>query len=198
MTPYEIMLSESQERMLLVVHARARSARSRQVFEKWDLHAVRIGRSPPTAVLRVRDHGSVVADIPNTRAGRRGAALRSPDAAARVARRGAAARRWRRSGRRRRPRGVPTPCSRRRTSRASGGSTASTTTWCAPTRSRCPTPARPCVRVKGTSRALAMSVDGNGRYCYLDPREGAQARRGRGGAQRRVCRRPRRSARRTT
>jgi phosphoribosylformylglycinamidine synthase len=29
------------------------------------------------------------------------------------------------------------------------------------------------VRVKGTSRALAMSVDGNGRYCYLDPRRGA-------------------------
>src|SRR6187401_1451796 len=29
------------------------------------------------------------------------------------------------------------------------------------------------VRVKGTSRAIAMSVDGNGRYCYLDPRRGA-------------------------
>ena len=45
------------------------------------------------------------------------------------------------------------------------------------------------VRVKGTTRALAMSVDGNGRYCYLDPRAGAHARGRRGGAQRGVRRR---------
>jgi len=39
------------------------------------------------------------------------------------------------------------------------------------------------VRVKGTSRALAMSVDGNGRYCYLDPRRGAMLAVDRGVAQ---------------
>ena len=50
------------------------------------------------------------------------------------------------------------------------------------------------VRIKGTDRALAMSVDGNGRYCYLDPYRGRDARRGRGGAQRRVRRRRGRSA----
>ena len=43
MTPYEIMLSESQERMLLVVKQGPRGARSSAIFEKWDLHAVRIG-----------------------------------------------------------------------------------------------------------------------------------------------------------
>ena len=42
MTPYEIMLSESQERMLLVVK-RGREARGRAIFDKWDLDAARIG-----------------------------------------------------------------------------------------------------------------------------------------------------------
>ena len=42
MTPYEIMLSESQERMLLVVK-KGRERDVEQIFEKWDLHAVRIG-----------------------------------------------------------------------------------------------------------------------------------------------------------
>ena len=43
MTPYEIMLSESQERMLLVVK-KGREAEVERIFDKWDLHAVRIGR----------------------------------------------------------------------------------------------------------------------------------------------------------
>ena len=42
MTPYEIMLSESQERMLLVVK-RGREAEVEAIFEKWDLHAANIG-----------------------------------------------------------------------------------------------------------------------------------------------------------
>ena len=42
MTPYEIMLSESQERMLLVVK-RGREAEVERIFDKWDLHAVHIG-----------------------------------------------------------------------------------------------------------------------------------------------------------
>ena len=48
MTPYEIMLSESQERMLLVVK-QGREHEVEQIFEKWDPHAVRIGASPRTA-----------------------------------------------------------------------------------------------------------------------------------------------------
>src|SRR5436309_12971362 len=64
MTPYEIMLSESQERMLLVVK-RGREAEVERVFDKWDLHAVHIGEVTDDGVLRVRDHGTVVAEIPN-------------------------------------------------------------------------------------------------------------------------------------
>src|SRR5204863_6959620 len=56
MTPYEIMLSESQERMLLVVK-RGREREVEQVFEKWDLHAVRIGEVTSDGMLRVRHRG---------------------------------------------------------------------------------------------------------------------------------------------
>src|SRR5213592_1695134 len=64
MTPYEIMLSESQERMLLIVK-RGREREVEEVFEKWDLHAVRIGEVIAENRLRVKHHGIVVADIPN-------------------------------------------------------------------------------------------------------------------------------------
>ena len=64
MTPYEIMLSESQERMLLVVK-KGREAEVERIFEKWDLHAVHIGEVTGDGLLRVKDHGTVVAEIPN-------------------------------------------------------------------------------------------------------------------------------------
>ena len=53
MTPYEIMLSESQERMLLIVK-RGREAEVERIFEKWDLHAVRIGEVTADGMLRVK------------------------------------------------------------------------------------------------------------------------------------------------
>src|SRR5213076_2902870 len=64
MTPYEIMLSESQERMLLVVK-RGREAEVERIFEKWDLHASHIGEVTADGKLRVKDRGQVVAEIPN-------------------------------------------------------------------------------------------------------------------------------------
>src|SRR5437899_2495756 len=64
MTAYEIMLSESQERMLLVVK-RGREGDVERIFEKWDLHAVRIGEVKNDGRMRVNDHGTVVAEIPN-------------------------------------------------------------------------------------------------------------------------------------
>ncbi|HEY7867822.1 MAG TPA: phosphoribosylformylglycinamidine synthase subunit PurL, partial [Methylomirabilota bacterium] len=63
MTPYEIMLSESQERMLLVA-ARGREDEVRRVFAKWDLDAVAIGTVTDDGLLRVRDRGTVVAEVP--------------------------------------------------------------------------------------------------------------------------------------
>src|SRR6185369_16979706 len=60
MVPYEIMLSESQERMLLIVK-RGREQEVERVFEKWDLHAVRIGEVMPNDRLCVKENGVVVA-----------------------------------------------------------------------------------------------------------------------------------------
>src|SRR2546427_3025895 len=63
MTPYEIMLSESQERMLLVAHP-ATEARVRDVFEKWELDAAIIGRVSDSGRVRIVSGGRVVADLP--------------------------------------------------------------------------------------------------------------------------------------
>jgi len=63
MTPYEVMLSESQERMLVV----ARPGRERDVeriFSKWELHGSCIGQVTSVEVLEIRDGGEVVAALP--------------------------------------------------------------------------------------------------------------------------------------
>jgi phosphoribosylformylglycinamidine synthase len=64
MTPYEIMLSESQERMLLVAQ-KGREDEVFRVFQKWGLDAVEVGRVTSDAKMRVLEHGKVVAEIPN-------------------------------------------------------------------------------------------------------------------------------------
>jgi phosphoribosylformylglycinamidine synthase subunit PurL len=64
MTPYEIMLSESQERMLIVAD-KGREGEVFAVFKKWGLDAVTIGRVTDDGMLRVRNHGVIVAEIPN-------------------------------------------------------------------------------------------------------------------------------------
>ncbi len=63
MTPYEIMLSESQERMLLVARPE-RLPEILEVFRKWELDAVEIGRVTDTGRMVLRFHGEVVADMP--------------------------------------------------------------------------------------------------------------------------------------
>src|ERR1700691_2092528 len=64
MTPYEIMLSESQERMLLVAD-KGREEEVFAVFRKWGLDAVTIGHVTGDGKLRVKNHGVVAAEIPN-------------------------------------------------------------------------------------------------------------------------------------
>ncbi len=64
MSAYEIMLSESQERMLLVAE-RGREDEVLKVFAKWGLDAVIVGSVIPESRLRIRHHGVLVADIPN-------------------------------------------------------------------------------------------------------------------------------------
>jgi phosphoribosylformylglycinamidine synthase len=64
MSAYEIMLSESQERMLLVAE-NGREDEVLRVFSKWGLDAVIVGTVQPQPRLRIRHHGELVADIPN-------------------------------------------------------------------------------------------------------------------------------------
>jgi phosphoribosylformylglycinamidine synthase II len=64
MTAYEIMLSESQERMLLVA-TKGREDEVLRVFSKWGLDAVIVGAVQPEPRLRIRHHGELVANIPN-------------------------------------------------------------------------------------------------------------------------------------
>jgi len=170
MTPYEIMLSESQERMLLVVK-KGREAEVERIFEKWDLHAAHIGEVTTDGLMRVKDHGTVVAEIPNTalvdeaplydRPAARPAYLdevRAFDAAAlpAVAPREALLRLL----------AAPSVASKRWVYRQYDTMVRTNTLAAAGMSAG-------VVRVKGTNRALAISTDGNGRYCYLNPRRGA-------------------------
>jgi phosphoribosylformylglycinamidine synthase II len=171
MTPYEIMLSESQERMLLVVK-KGREAEVEEIFEKWDLHAAQIGEVTPDGVLRVKDHGKTVAEIPNTALVDQAPVYDRPtsrpaylDTVRRLdqsifasAPLDADALRMLLAS--------PAIASKRWVYRQYDHMVRTNTLVLAGMGAG-------VVRVKGTSRALALSTDGNGRYGYLDPRRGA-------------------------
>jgi len=63
MTPYEILLSESQERMLIIAR-RGKEDVVRAIFEKWDVPCVEIGRVADDGMMRVRNNGAISAEIP--------------------------------------------------------------------------------------------------------------------------------------
>src|SRR5438093_489962 len=63
MTPYEIMLSESQERMLIIAR-RGKENLVRDVFEKWDVPCAEIGHVTDDGMMRVRNNGAIAAEIP--------------------------------------------------------------------------------------------------------------------------------------
>ena len=170
MTPYEIMLSESQERMLLVVK-KGREREVEQIFEKWDLHAARIGEVTGDKLLRIKDHGTVIAEVPASALADDAPIYKRPFAEPESQK---ALRTMPATGK------APAPRDAFLTLLASPGiaskqwiyrqydSMVRTNTLVAAGAGA------GVVRVKGTSKALAMSVDGNGRYCLLDPYEGAK------------------------
>jgi phosphoribosylformylglycinamidine synthase len=172
MTPYEIMLSESQERMLLVAK-RGREAEVEQIFEKWDLHAVRIGEVTTDGRLRVRNRGDVVADIPSKALTDDAPRYRRPTAEppylkeaqqldlASLGKPPAVRDAFRRLL------AAPEIASKRWVYRQYDHMVRTNTVVL-------PGMGAGVVRVKGTGRALALSVDCNGRYVYLDPFLGAQ------------------------
>jgi phosphoribosylformylglycinamidine synthase subunit PurL len=175
MTPYEIMLSESQERMLLVVK-RGREAEIERIFDKWDLHASHIGEVTSDGFLRVKERGTVVAEIPNgaltDEAPLYHRPMAVPEYLAEVRRLDLDA--LAASPEARRPAGEillallgsPAIGSKRWVYRQYDHMVRTNTI-------NVPGMGAGVVRVKETGRAIAMSVDGNGRYCYLDPRHGA-------------------------
>ena len=63
MTPYEILLSESQERMLIIAK-RGQENVLREIFDKWDVPCAEIGRVTDDGMMRVRNNGSIAAEIP--------------------------------------------------------------------------------------------------------------------------------------
>src|SRR5579871_5135343 len=63
MSPYEIMLSESQERMLIIVQ-KGREDEVKRIFDKWDLPWAEIGFVTDSGKMVVKNHGQIVADIP--------------------------------------------------------------------------------------------------------------------------------------
>jgi phosphoribosylformylglycinamidine synthase len=63
MTPYEILLSESQERMLIIAKHGQKNV-VREIFDKWDVPCAEIGRVTDDGMMRVRNNGSVAAEIP--------------------------------------------------------------------------------------------------------------------------------------
>ena len=170
MTPYEIMLSESQERMLLVVK-RGREAEVEAIFEKWDLHAAHIGQVTDDGVLRVKDHGKIVAEIPN-----RSLADEAP-----VYDRPTAVPKYLEQVRRLDLRALRPLSPQEALFGVLASPTVGSKRWVyrqydTMVRTNTLIPAgmgAAVIRIKGTSRALAMSTDGNGRYCYLNPRQGA-------------------------
>jgi phosphoribosylformylglycinamidine synthase len=172
MTPYEIMLSESQERMLLVVK-QGREPEVERIFEKWDLHAVHIGEVTTDGKMRVKDHGTVVAEIPNPCLTDEAPVYRRPmeepaylrevqqlslDSLGEPAPPGEAFRRILAS---------PNVASKRWVYRQYDHMVRTNTLVV-------PGMGAGVVRVKETNRALALSTDCNSRFVYLDPYIGAQ------------------------
>jgi phosphoribosylformylglycinamidine synthase II len=170
MTPYEILLSESQERMLLVIE-RGREAEIERVFARWELDAVPIGQVTGDGLLRVRMHGEVVAEVP----------VRALTEEAPVYDRPRTRPEWLATAAAFDPAGEPDLADGRE--------------WllrllAAPTiASKAPiwrqydhmvginTLVLPgsdaaVLRIKGTGKAVAVATDGNGRYGYLDPWQG--------------------------
>lgn len=172
MTPYELMLSESQERMLMVAKA-GKEEECIRICKKWDLDVAVVGKVTGDGILRVLDQGQIVAEIPAKSLADDGPRYERPfsppgyqdmltnlnyDALPDVKDANAALLALLES---------PTIASKR---------------WVYEQYDhmvRTNTMVRPgsdaaVVRIKGTNKAVAMTVDCNSRYCLLNPYEGAR------------------------
>jgi phosphoribosylformylglycinamidine synthase II len=169
MSPYDIMLSESQERMLIVAE-KGREEEVFAVFRKWGLDAVTIGQVTGDGMLRVKNHGVVAAEIPNRELADEAPLYDRPHNAMPY---------------RPAPMAVPDFSSKNLTAdllKLVGSDDLSSKRWIWQQYDylvRANTLAGPgadaaIVRIKETGTSIAMSLDGNSRYCALSPREGAR------------------------
>ncbi|MBH0198566.1 MAG: phosphoribosylformylglycinamidine synthase subunit PurL [Nitrospira sp.] len=172
MTPYELMLSESQERMLMVAKA-GKEDECLAICRKWDLDVAVVGHVTGDGILRVKDQGAVVAEIPAKALADDGPRYERPyappayqdmltnlnyDLIPDVKDANAALLSLL---------GSPTIASKRWVYHQYDHMV------------RTNTMVRPgsdaaVVRIKGTNKAVAMTVDCNSRYCMLHPYEGAR------------------------
>jgi phosphoribosylformylglycinamidine synthase len=172
MIPYEVMLSESQERMLLVVR-RGAERQVMDIFHKWDLDAVIIGRVTGDGLMRVKDGDRVVAEIPARALAEEGPVYHRPmqrPAYLDETERADLA-------------GLPLPEKLDQVLLDLLGSpniASKQPVWQQYDHMLfCNTVVEPgsdaaVLRVQGTPKGLALSADGNGRYTYLDPYEGGK------------------------
>ncbi len=172
MEPWEIMMSESQERMLVEVE-HGREAEIEAIFEKWGLIAANIGTVIAESVMRVRFHGEIVADVPCESL-----------AAAPVYYLPAEEPAWLPALQNADLSGLPEPAdfNSAMQSLLSAPNIASKR-WAfeqydhmVQTNTTVPPGAGDAavIRIKGSEKALGLTADCNSRYCYLDPFLGAQ------------------------
>ncbi|MGD0401893.1 MAG: phosphoribosylformylglycinamidine synthase subunit PurL [Candidatus Acidiferrales bacterium] len=173
MTPYEIMLSESQERMLLVAE-RGREHEVFEVFHKWGLDAVEVGRVTADGKLRILDHGRLAAEIPAHAIAEEGPRYERPIAAPPAAGPQAKTRLVEFA-----PKGSDLTENFRQ---LLASPTIASKYWITEqydsmvrtnTRFGPGSADAAVLRLKETKRALALATDGNGRWCFLAPRLGA-------------------------
>ena len=173
MTAYEMLLSESQERMLIVAH-QGREREVIDIFRKWDLDAVVIGRVREGQNMRVIHEGETVADIPVSALTDEAPLYERPMASPRSQDQS------------------PKPKVQSSKHKVQNHNESLLKLLASPNLAskqfvyrqydhmvRTNTAVLPgadaaVLRIKETRRALAMSLDGNGRYCAANPREGAK------------------------
>jgi phosphoribosylformylglycinamidine synthase len=167
MTPYEILLSESQERMLLVAK-KGSEDEVKRIFERWDLDAVVVGKVTGDHLFRALFHGAEVASIPIAALGSEAPTYSRP------AERPESQEELQRLdlSKVEEPKDLgatlkllldcPNVASKEWVYRQYDHFVRSNTVVA-------PGSDAAVIRIKGTEKALALTVDGNSRYCYLDP-----------------------------
>jgi phosphoribosylformylglycinamidine synthase len=173
MKPFEILLSESQERMLIVVH-KGREKEVEAVFDKWDLNCAIIGEVTDTKRLLYYMHGELVADVPADDLVLGGGAP--------VYQREYSEPAYYRENQKFNIDDVPEPADLKEVAEhLIGHPNIASKRWVTKqydsmVGTSTMTTNRPCdaavVHVKGTGKAIALTVDCNSRYVYADPQKG--------------------------